>query len=58
MCDLYLYISSVLLIWLPFHLEMSKQTIRNVIENCRDELVKEKDIRKTKISLNPFEKDS
>jgi GMP synthase-like glutamine amidotransferase len=33
-------------IGLQFHLEMSNQTIRNVIENCRDELVKGKYIQK------------
>ncbi|AKB75440.1 Glutamine amidotransferase class-I [Methanosarcina lacustris Z-7289] len=32
-------------IGLQFHLEMSNQTIRNVIENCRDELVKGKYIQ-------------
>lgn len=33
-------------IGLQFHLEMSNQTIRNVIENCRDELVEGKYIQK------------
>ncbi len=33
-------------IGLQFHLEMSNQTIRNVIENCRDELTEGKYIQK------------
>jgi GMP synthase-like glutamine amidotransferase len=33
-------------IGLQFHVEMSDQTIRNVIENCRDELVEGKYIQK------------
>jgi GMP synthase-like glutamine amidotransferase len=33
-------------IGLQFHLEMSEQTIRNVIENCRDELVEGKYIQR------------
>jgi GMP synthase-like glutamine amidotransferase len=33
-------------IGLQFHVEMNKQTIKNVIENCRDELVEGKYIQK------------
>jgi len=40
------FISENRVIGLQFHLEMSNQTIRNVIENCRDELVEGKYIQK------------
>ncbi len=40
----FIYESGV--IGLQFHMEMSDQTIRNVIENCRDELVEGKYIQK------------
>ncbi|AKB18076.1 hypothetical protein [Methanosarcina sp. WH1] len=40
------FISENRVIGLQFHLEMSNQTIRNVIENCRDEIVEGKYIQK------------
>ncbi len=39
-------------IGLQFHLEMSEQTIRNVIGNCRDELVEGKYIQKEEEMLD------
>ncbi|AAM06339.1 type 1 glutamine amidotransferase [Methanosarcina acetivorans] len=39
-------------IGLQFHLEMSNQTIKNVIENCRDELIEGKYIQKEDEMLN------
>lgn len=39
-------------IGLQFHLEMSKQTIKNVIENCGDELIEGKYIQKEDEMLN------
>lgn len=33
-------------IGLQFHMEMNNQTIRNIIENCRDKLVEVKYIQK------------
>lgn len=42
-------------IGLQFHLEMNEQTIRNVIENCRDELVEGKYIQKEEEMLDRAE---
>lgn len=40
------------IIGLQFHLEMSKETIRNVIENCRDELIDGKYIQREREMLD------
>lgn len=46
------FISENRIIGLQFHLEMSEQTIRNVIENCRDELVEGKYIQREEEMLD------
>lgn len=46
------FISENRVIGLQFHLEMSEQTIRNVIENCRDELVEGKYIQREEEMLD------